>query len=108
MGYCDADYSGDRLERKRTYGSCHFLGDNMISWSSKRQSIIELSTAEVKYIETSGCNTQMLWMKSQVEYFQIYKNNILILCDNTYAICLSKSLIFNSRAKHIEIKHHFT
>lgn len=43
-------------------------------------------------------------MKSQLEDFKIYESNILILCDNTSAIFLSKNL---SRAKHTEIKHHF-
>lgn len=50
VGYCDADYIGERLERKSTSGSCQFLGDNLISWSSKRYSTIALSTAKVEYI----------------------------------------------------------
>ena len=107
VGYCDADFAGDRVERKSTSGSCQFLGENLISWSSKRQSTIALSTAEVEYIAAAGCSTQMLWMKSQLEDFQIFESNIPILCDNTSAICLSKNPILHSRAKHIEIKHHF-
>ena len=46
-------------------------------------------------------------MKSQLEDYQISESNIHILCDNTSAICLSKNPILHSRAKHIEIKHHF-
>ena len=46
-------------------------------------------------------------MKSQLKDYQISESNILILCDNTSAICLSKNLILHSRARHIEIKHHF-
>ncbi|XP_050909397.1 secreted RxLR effector protein 161-like [Lathyrus oleraceus] len=57
MGYCDADYAGHRLERKNTSGNYHFLGDNVISWSNKKQSTIALSTVEAEYIVTSGCNT---------------------------------------------------
>ena len=79
----------------------------MISWTSKRQSIIALSTAEAEYIAVSGCSTQMLWMKSQLEDFNIFESNIHILCDNTSAICLSRNPILHSMAKHIEIKHHF-
>ena len=107
VGYCDADYTGDRLERKSTSGSCQFLGENLISWSSKRQSTIALSTAEADYIAVAGCSTQMLWMKSQLENFNIFESNIHILYDNTSAICLSKNPILHSRAKQIEIKHHF-
>ena len=49
----------------------------------------------------------MLWMKAQLEDYQIYESNIPIFCDNTSAICLSKNPILHSKAKHIEIKHHF-
>ena len=46
-------------------------------------------------------------MKSQLEDFKIYKSNILILCDNTSAVCSSKNPFLHSREKHIKIKHHF-
>src|SRR3954452_12698356 len=49
----------------------------------------------------------MLWMRSQLEDYQIYESNIPIFCDNTSAICLSKNPILHFKAKHIEIKHHF-
>ncbi|KAI5395308.1 hypothetical protein KIW84_061776 [Lathyrus oleraceus] len=105
--YCDADYAGDRMERKSTSGNYQLLGKNLISWASKRQSTIALSTAEAEYISASLCTTQMLWMKNQLEDLQIFESNIRIFCDNTTAICLSKNPILHSRAKHIEIKHHF-
>ena len=105
--FCDADYVGDRLKRKSTYGNCQFLGKNLISWSSKRQSTISLSTTKSKYILVSLCNTQMPWVKNRQEDNLIYESNIHILCDNTTDICLSKNPILHSRAKHIEVKHHF-
>lgn len=107
VGFCDADYAGDRIERKSTSGNCQFLGDNLISWASKRQATIALSTAEAEYISAASCCTQLLWMKHQLEDYQITENCIPIYCDNTAAICLSKNPILHSRAKHIEIKHHF-
>jgi hypothetical protein len=66
-----------------------------------------LSTTEAEYIAASGYNTQILWMKSHLEDYHISESNIHILCDNTPVICLSKNPILHSRAKHIEIKHHF-
>ena len=107
IGFCDADYAGDRIERKSTSGNCQFLGDNLISWASKRQTTIAMSTAEAEYISAASCCTQLLWMKHQLEDYQITANSIPIYCDNTAAICLSKNPILHSRAKHIEIKHHF-
>ncbi|XP_050876485.1 secreted RxLR effector protein 161-like [Lathyrus oleraceus] len=66
VDYYDVDYVRDILERKSTSRSYQFLGDNLISWSSKRQSTIALSTTEVEYIAASRCSTQILWMKSQI------------------------------------------
>jgi len=50
VGFCDADYTGDRIERKSTSENCQFLGENLISWASKRQATIAMSTVEVEYI----------------------------------------------------------
>ena len=107
VGFCDADYAGDKIERKSTSGNCQCLGENLISCASKRQATIAISTGEAKYISAVSCCTQLLWMKHQLEDYQINANSIPIYCDNTAAICLSKNPILHSRAKHIEIKHHF-
>jgi len=60
VGFCDVDYAGDRIERKSTSGNCHFLGENLISWASKRQATIVMSTAEAEYISAASCCTQLL------------------------------------------------
>ena len=99
--FCDADYAGDRIERKSTSGNWQFLGENLISWASKRQATIALSTTEAKYISAASCCTQLFWMKHQLEDYQITENCIPIYCDNTPAICLPKNPILHSRAKHI-------
>jgi len=100
IGFCDADYAGDRIERKSTSVNCQFLGENLISWASKRHATIVMSTVEAEYILAASCCTQLLWMKHQLEDYQINANNIPIFCDNTTAICLSKNpiLTFKSQA----------
>jgi len=107
VGFCDADYAGDRIERKSTSGNCQFHGDNLISWASKRQATIAMSTTEAEYISAARCCTQLLWMKHQLEDYHINANNIPIYCDNIVVICLSKNPILHSRTKHIEIKHQY-
>ena len=107
VGFYDADYAGDRIERKSTSENCQFLGENLISWASKRQATIVMSTTEAEYISAASCCMQLLWMKHQLEDYQINANSIHIYCDNTAVICLSKNPILHSRVKHIEIKHHF-
>jgi len=107
VGFSDADYAGDRIERKSTSDNCQFLGENLISWASKRQGTIAMSTVEAEYISAASCCTQLLWMKHQLDDYHINANSIPIFYANTAAICLSKNPILHSRAKHIKIKHHF-
>src|ERR1044072_3329998 len=59
-GFGDADFAVDRIERKSTSGNCQFLGSNLVSWASKRQKTIALSTVEAEYVSASLCSTQML------------------------------------------------
>jgi len=87
VGFCVADYAGDRIIRKSTSGNSQFLGENLISWASKRQATIAMSTAEAEYISTASCCTQLLRMKHKLEDYQINANSIPIYCDNTIVIC---------------------
>ena len=105
--YCDADYAGDKLERKSTSDTCQFLEKALISWSCRKQNTIVLSTTEAEYVSATNCCSQVLWVRNQLKDFSIRYENILIFCDNTSAINLSKNPIQHSRSKHIEIKHHF-
>ena len=107
IGYSDADFAGSKTDRKSTSGACQFLGHSLVSWSSKKQNSVALSTAEAEYIATGSCCAQVLWMKQQLSDFGLNFENIPIKCDNTSAINLSKNPIMHSRTKHIEIRHHF-
>ena len=105
--YSNVDFGSCKLDRKSTSGTCQFLGKMLISWFSKKQYSVALSTTEAKYVAVGSCCTQVLWMKQQLEDFGIAINHIPINCDNTSAICLTKNPIQHSRTKHIEIRHHF-
>ena len=95
------------MERKSTSEGCHFIGGCLVSWMSKKQGTIALSITKTKNISISGCCSQLLWIKHQLEDYNLFKSKIPILCDNTIAIDLSKNPIMHSYAKHIEIKHYF-
>ena len=62
-GYSDADWAGNVNDRKSTTRGCFYLGNNLVSWYSKKQNSISLSTAKAEYIATGSCCTQLLWMK---------------------------------------------
>ena len=50
ISYCDVDYTGEKIERRNITGSCHIIGGNLVTWISKKQGLVVLSTAEAKHI----------------------------------------------------------
>ncbi|KAL0556491.1 hypothetical protein IC582_005005 [Cucumis melo] len=107
VGYCDADWTGSADDRKSTSEGCFFLGNNLISWLSKKQNCVSLSTAEAEYIATgSGC-TQLIWMKNMLHEYRFDQDTMTLYYDNMSAIDISKNPIQHSRTKHIDIRHHF-
>ena len=107
VGYCDVDYVGERVEQKSTSGGCHYIGPCLISWASKKQNSIALSTTEVEYMYDANCCSQLLQVNYQLEDYSSFENNIIVYCGSTSAINLSKKSIQHSKAKHIEIRYHF-
>ncbi|CAN0925175.1 Retrovirus-related Pol polyprotein from transposon TNT 1-94 [Linum grandiflorum] len=88
-------------------GSCQFFGSSLISWFSKKQSSVALSTAKAEYISARSCSTQILWLKAQLRDYGISLPTVSLLCDNTSTINMTKNPVYHSRTKHISIKHHF-
>ncbi|MGD7448503.1 Ty1/Copia family ribonuclease HI, partial [Ralstonia pseudosolanacearum] len=107
LSYSDADFAGSRTDRKSTSGTCHFLGSSLVSWFSKKQNSVALSTTEAEYMAAALACSQVLWMKQTLIDFQLAFDCIEIKCDSTSAINLSKNPVNHSRTKHIDVRHHF-
>nr|GEU90132.1 retrovirus-related Pol polyprotein from transposon TNT 1-94 [Tanacetum cinerariifolium] len=105
--YADADHAGCQDTRRSTSGSAQFLGDKLVSWSSKKQKSTAIFTTEAKYISMSGCCAQILWMRSQLTDYGFDFNKIPWYCDNRSTIALCCNNVQHSRSKHIDIRHHF-
>ncbi|GKB45107.1 retrovirus-related pol polyprotein from transposon TNT 1-94 [Tanacetum coccineum] len=105
--FADADHAGCQDTRCSTSGSMQFLGDRLISWSSKRQKSAAISSTEAEYIALSGCCAQILWMRSQLTDYGFGFNKIPMYCDNKSAIALCCNNVQHSRSKHIDIRFHF-
>ncbi|GJT93994.1 retrovirus-related pol polyprotein from transposon TNT 1-94 [Tanacetum coccineum] len=84
--YADADHTGCQDTRRSTSGSAQFLGEKLVSWSSKKQRSTAISTTEAEYIAMSGCCAQILWMRSQLKDYRFEFNKIPLYCDNKSAI----------------------
>ncbi|GJR86478.1 hypothetical protein Tco_0210489 [Tanacetum coccineum] len=106
--YADADHAGCQDTRRSTSGSAQFLGDKLVSWSSKKQTSTSISSTEAEYIAMSGfCAQSYGWVSiSQIMALHYYRHPILY-CDNKSAIALCCNNVQHSRSKHIDIRHHF-
>ncbi|XP_050876651.1 secreted RxLR effector protein 161-like [Lathyrus oleraceus] len=71
IGYCDADWAGSADNRKRNFGGCFFLGNNLISWFNKKQNCVSLSTTKAEYIAAESNCSQLIWMKQMLEEYNV-------------------------------------
>ncbi|GKA86829.1 retrovirus-related pol polyprotein from transposon TNT 1-94 [Tanacetum coccineum] len=106
--YADADHTSCQDTRRSTSSSAQFLGDKLVSWSSKKQTSTSISSTEAEYIAMSGCCAQILWMRSQLSDYGFAYNHVPLYCDNKSAIALCCNNVQYSRSKHIDIRHHGT
>ncbi|GJY45608.1 putative ribonuclease H-like domain-containing protein, partial [Tanacetum coccineum] len=107
VAYTDSDYAGASLDRKSTTGGCQFLGCRLISWQCKKQTVVANSTTEAEYIAASNCCGQVLWIQNQLLDYGYNFMQTKIHIDNKSTVYIVKNLVFHSKTKHIEIRHHF-
>jgi hypothetical protein len=107
IGYSDADWAGCKIDRKSTSGSCQFLWRSLVSWASKKQNSVALSTAEAEYIAAGHFCAQLLWMRQTLRDYGYKFSKVPLLCDNESAIRMADNPVEHSRTKHIAIRYHF-
>jgi hypothetical protein len=94
IGY--SNYARCKVDRKSTSGTCQFLGRSMVSWSSKKQTSVVLSTAKAEYVATGQCCAQLLWMRQTLRDFGYNLSKVPLLYDNESAIRLADNPITQS------------
>jgi hypothetical protein len=107
IGYSDADWAGCKIDRKSTSGTCQFLGRSLVSWASKKQNSVALSTAEAEYIAAGHCCAQLLWMRQTLRDYGYKLTKVPLLCDNESAILMADNPVEHSRTKHIAVRYYF-
>ncbi|GKE04695.1 putative ribonuclease H-like domain-containing protein [Tanacetum coccineum] len=105
--FFDSDYAGASLDKKSTIRGCQFIGKRLISWQCKKQTIVANSTTKADYVAAANCYGQVLWIQNQMLDYGFNFMNTKIYIDNESTICIVKNLVFHSKTKHIEIRHHF-
>ena len=103
-GFSDSDWANNANDRKSTTGRCFYVGANLVVWMSKKKNYVSLSTAEAEYIAGGSCCSQLLWMKKVLTDYGISQDTMVVYCDNSSAIDISKNPVQHSKTKHIEIR----
>jgi hypothetical protein len=106
--YTDADWTGCPDTRRSTSGYAVFLGDNLVSWSAKRQTVVSHSSAEAEYRAVANDVAEATWLRQLLHELQTPPSRCtLIYYDNIGVVYLSTNSVQHQRTKHVEIDLHF-
>jgi hypothetical protein len=106
--YSDADWAGCPDSRRSTSSFCVFLGDNLISWSSKRQTTVSRSSAEAEYRAVAHAVAECCWIRQLLQELHVpLTSATVVFCDNVSAVYMTANPVHHRRTKHIEIDIHF-
>ena len=107
VGYCDADWAGDRVDRRSTTGYCTFIGGNLVTWKSKKQKVVSCSSAEAEYRSMRKLTSELIWIKGLLRDLGIEITTPMTMhSDNQAAIHIASNSVFHERTKHIEVDCH--
>ncbi|GJX86489.1 retrovirus-related pol polyprotein from transposon TNT 1-94 [Tanacetum coccineum] len=106
-GFSYADYAGCKDIFKSTSGGAQFLGEKLVSWSSKKQDCMALSTAEAEYVSLSVLCAQVIWMRTQLTNYGFNFNKIPIYYDSKSAIAISCNPVPTLKDKNTLLSYHF-
>ncbi|RVW91109.1 Retrovirus-related Pol polyprotein from transposon RE1 [Vitis vinifera] len=106
--FSDADWAGSVTDRRSTSGYCSFVWGNLVTWRSKKQSVVARSSAEVEFRAMTQGICEGIWLNRLLEELQVpLKHPMVLYCDNQAAISIAKNPVHHDRTKHVEIDRHF-
>ncbi|KAL2248336.1 UNVERIFIED_CONTAM: Retrovirus-related Pol polyprotein from transposon TNT 1-94 [Sesamum indicum] len=108
FGFVDADFAGSDCDKRRsTTGYVFTYGGTAVSWVSKLQKVVTLSTTEAEYVAVTEAAKELIWLQHFLGELGKPQADVILHSDSQSAIHLAKNPAFHSRTKHIEIKYHF-
>lgn len=107
-GYTDADWAGSSYDRRSTSGYVFSLGSAAVSWSSKKQTTVALSSTEAEYRGAAMAACEVAWLRKLLHSFGLHiLQPVTLFCDNMSSIQLANNPVFHARTKHIEVHYHY-
>jgi len=110
QGYTDDDWQGDLDDQKSMSGYIFTLAGGAISWCSRKQNSVALSSMEAEYIAASEAAKEAVWLREFLASLKVMESAsqpVTIFCDNMATIKVSKDPKFHSKSKHIEGRYHY-
>ena len=108
IGYSDADWAGDINDRRSTSGYLFMISGGAVTWRSKKQGCVALSTAEAEYMALASTAQESVWLRMlTAQLGSSSEGPTVIYEDNQSAMAMCKNPQFHGRSKHIDIKHHY-
>ena len=106
--YNDADWAGSVVDRRSTSGYCTYVWGNLVTWRSKKQSVVSRSSAEAEFRAMAHGICEGMWLRRLLKELRIVvEEPMKVLCDNQSAISIAKNPVHHDRTKHVEIDRHF-
>ena len=107
VGYTDSDMAGNKDNMKSTSGYLMLFAGGAVSWQSRLQKCVALSTTEAEYMAATEACKELLWLKRFMQELGFMQQRYVVLCDNQSAIHLAKNSMFHKRTKHIDVRYHW-
>ncbi|RVW88342.1 Retrovirus-related Pol polyprotein from transposon TNT 1-94 [Vitis vinifera] len=106
--FSDADWAGSVTDRRSTSGYCSFVWGNLVTWRSKKQSVVARSSAEAEFRAMAQGICEGIWLNRLLEELRVpLKHPMVLYCNNQVAISIAKNPVHHDRTKHVEIDRHF-
>ena len=106
--FTDADWAGSMTDRRSTTGYCSYVWGNLVTWRSKKQSVVARSSAEAEFRAMAHGICEGIWLQRMLKELSMPSEHAMnILCDNKAAISIAKNPVHHDRTKHVEIDRHF-
>ena len=107
VGYVDSDFAGERDTQKSIIALFFTLGGNCISWKSKLQPPVALSSIKADYVAVIDAFKKAIWLQGILQEIHLFQSKVMVYSDSQSAIHLSKNPIYHERTKHVDIRYHY-